>query len=416
MARPLIQILGPGLLFAATAVGVSHLVQSTRAGADYGLALWAVIVLACAFKYPAFLFGNIYAASTGDSLIDNYRRQGLWVVLLAMVAVIGSAFIGIAALSLVAAGVVKTVFSLPLDARLVAYSLLVLIGIILIAGSYRWFETLIKMLVATFAISTVIATVLVLPSMQWEMTPVWPETVDLRMVLFIVALAGWMPAPLEGSVMQSLWTCAKANSDGRAPTLPESRLDYNIGFTCTLVLALCFMLLGSSIMHSSGIKFEASPAGFAAQIIGLFTTTIGSWSRPIIGAAALAVILSTLVTVVDGYPRAFAATIEVLRGGRAAEVQTSRNTYIFAIITLCAGATLILAFLMTSFKAFIDVSTSVSFCVAPLLAYFNHRAITSKEVPAAARPTGWLYWLSITGITAMGSFALFYLYLLVVVL
>ena len=28
--------LGPGLLFAGAAIGVSHLVQSTRAGADFG--------------------------------------------------------------------------------------------------------------------------------------------------------------------------------------------------------------------------------------------------------------------------------------------------------------------------------------------------------------------------------------------
>ena len=31
--------LGPGILFASTAIGVSHLVQSTRAGADYGFSL-----------------------------------------------------------------------------------------------------------------------------------------------------------------------------------------------------------------------------------------------------------------------------------------------------------------------------------------------------------------------------------------
>ena len=31
--------LGPGLLFAGAAIGVSHLVQSTRAGADFGLGL-----------------------------------------------------------------------------------------------------------------------------------------------------------------------------------------------------------------------------------------------------------------------------------------------------------------------------------------------------------------------------------------
>ena len=37
--------LGPGLLFAGAAIGVSHLVQSTRAGADFGFSLiWALIL------------------------------------------------------------------------------------------------------------------------------------------------------------------------------------------------------------------------------------------------------------------------------------------------------------------------------------------------------------------------------------
>jgi Mn2+/Fe2+ NRAMP family transporter len=36
----------PGLLWAAAAIGVSYLVQSTRAGADAGFALAGVILLA----------------------------------------------------------------------------------------------------------------------------------------------------------------------------------------------------------------------------------------------------------------------------------------------------------------------------------------------------------------------------------
>ena len=53
--RSLVAILGPGVLYAAAAVGVSHLVQATRAGADYGLGLLAVVVLTCILKYPAIL-------------------------------------------------------------------------------------------------------------------------------------------------------------------------------------------------------------------------------------------------------------------------------------------------------------------------------------------------------------------------
>ncbi len=41
----LARALGPGIMYAAAAIGVSHLVQATKAGAHYGFALvWAVIV------------------------------------------------------------------------------------------------------------------------------------------------------------------------------------------------------------------------------------------------------------------------------------------------------------------------------------------------------------------------------------
>ena len=41
-----IKMLGPGLLFAGSAVGVSHLVQATKAGASYGFGLlWLVILI-----------------------------------------------------------------------------------------------------------------------------------------------------------------------------------------------------------------------------------------------------------------------------------------------------------------------------------------------------------------------------------
>ena len=51
--RSFLLAFGPGILFAATAVGVSHLVQSTRAGAVYGFSLVWVVLLANFFKYPA---------------------------------------------------------------------------------------------------------------------------------------------------------------------------------------------------------------------------------------------------------------------------------------------------------------------------------------------------------------------------
>ena len=51
-----IKKLGPGLLFAGTAIGVSHLVQSTKAGAEFGFGLTWALLIAILLKYPFFKF------------------------------------------------------------------------------------------------------------------------------------------------------------------------------------------------------------------------------------------------------------------------------------------------------------------------------------------------------------------------
>jgi len=75
------QKLGPGLLFAGAAIGVSHLVQSTRAGADFGFGLIWALVLIHLIKYPFFQFGPRYATATGESLLDGYKKLGKGVLI-----------------------------------------------------------------------------------------------------------------------------------------------------------------------------------------------------------------------------------------------------------------------------------------------------------------------------------------------
>jgi hypothetical protein len=81
-AHRLWRAIGPGLLFSGAAVGVSHLVQFTRAGAMFGLALVGVIVLINVLKYPAFRFGIDYGHATRRSLMAGYRDLGLWAAVL----------------------------------------------------------------------------------------------------------------------------------------------------------------------------------------------------------------------------------------------------------------------------------------------------------------------------------------------
>ena len=69
--------IGPGILVACTAVGASHLVWSTRAGADFGWSLLGLVLLANLLKFPFFLYGQRYTAATGESLLAGYHRLGV---------------------------------------------------------------------------------------------------------------------------------------------------------------------------------------------------------------------------------------------------------------------------------------------------------------------------------------------------
>ena len=105
-----LKTLGPGILFASTAIGVSHLVQSTRAGAEYGFDLLWLVLLTNLLKYPFFEYGSRYANATGTSLIDGYKRIGNWMLWLYFVITIASMFFVTAAVGAVTAGFLDNLF------------------------------------------------------------------------------------------------------------------------------------------------------------------------------------------------------------------------------------------------------------------------------------------------------------------
>ncbi len=97
--------LGPGLLFAGAAIGVSHLVQSTRAGADFGFGLIWALLLVHLFKYPFFQFAPRYAGATGESLLEGYKKLGKPVLVIYLVLTFATMFTIQTAVTIVTAGI-----------------------------------------------------------------------------------------------------------------------------------------------------------------------------------------------------------------------------------------------------------------------------------------------------------------------
>lgn len=408
--------LGPGLLFAATSVGLSHLVQSTRAGAMYGLALFLVVILANVFKYPAIQIGSTYAAATGQSLLEGYRRQGKWALLYFALTSCVVSFFAVSGITLLAAGLLKTALGLSINTPVLGSTILGITAVILIVGHYLWLERITKVLVVIISLTTLLAAILVIPDIKWSATSIGSVSeLKLTDLLFIAALVGLMPSPMDASVWQSLWTCAKAEAAGHSFSKEEVNRDFMIGYVGCVILALCFLLLGAGLMHSRGIAVESSAGAFTVQFIKLYTDVLGDWTRPVIVAGTFAVMYSSLLAGLDAVPRSFAVVIDRLTATQAhSNVHYARSDdswYIVAICLFVTGPLILGSFFLDSFTRLIDIGATVAFVSAPILAFLNHRCIKGSEIPSHYQPSKNFLLFSTISIVVLTLFALYYLYI-----
>lgn len=410
-----LKALGPGLLWAGAAVGVSHLVQSTRAGASFGLELLGLIIIANVFKYPAFSFGPRYAAATGTSLLEGYRRQGVWALWLYSILTLGTMFTIQAVVTVVTAAIAAASLGWSGTAAVIQLTifLTVICAVLLFVGHYRWLDGVMKLVVPIFTFSTLAATALVLPSVDWSTFHFLPRAElfsEPATVLFMVALVGWMPSAFDISIWHSLWTLARRRETHYAASVDEALLDFNLGYIGTAILALCFVALGAGVMYNSGAQFPESAAGFANQVIRLYGETLGAWSKPLISVAAFTVMFSTTLTVIDGFPRSLATLVSRFKEPELPDQVSEINRFMYwiALVVLALGSIGIVGFLLSSMVALVDLATVLSFLTAPLLAWLNHRVILAEEMPAAHRPGPALVAYSWTGIIFSTAFALYF--------
>jgi Mn2+/Fe2+ NRAMP family transporter len=416
--RNFLKALGPGLLWAGAAVGVSHIVQSTRAGATFGLGLLGLVIIANVFKYPAFSFGPRYAAATGTSLLEGYRRQGIWALCLYTVLTLGTMFTIQAAVTLVTAGIGAALLDWSGPAALTGLTaaLTAVCALILVVGHYSWLDKIIKLVVLVLTLSTFAATALVLPRVNWSTIRLIPSLElfgDPQAVMFMVALVGWMPSAFDISIWHSLWTLARRRETGYAATVREALLDFNIGYLGTAILAICFVVLGAGVMFNSGKDFPDSAAGFANQVIALYTENLGVWSKPIIGICAFSVMFSTTLTVIDGFPRALATLVARFQEPEIPDHPSpiSRYVYWVSLLILGAGSIGLVGFLLRSLVSLVDLATTLSFLTAPMLAWLNHRAILGREVAQDHQPGKAMIAYSWSGIVFTGAFAAYFLWI-----
>ena len=368
--------LGPGLLAASAAIGASHLISSTQAGALFGWQLVGLVLLANLLKYPFFRFGPQYTAATGRSLVEGYARRGtvyLWVffLLAAVSSVISTA--GVALLcTVILANLLPA--SWALGVPLLATVLIVVTWVLLVGGHYVALDGVTKVIVTLLAVSTVVAVVMA-ASQGAVRQPGFedPSPWTLASLPFLVALVGWMPAPIEISALNSMWVRAKG--EDRKVATRDVLFDFNTGYITSAVLAVFFVALGMLVQYGSGEELEIAGGAYIPQLMSMYGAAIGQWAVPLMGTIAFLTMFGTVISVIDGYARACAESLRLLRG---APEMTRRHKDIW-ITGIAVIALAIVVWMSAELSTMLRFAMISAFLTAPVFAWLNFSLIRSER-------------------------------------
>ena len=363
--------LGPGILMATAAIGGSHLVASTQAGALFGWQLFWLILAVNVLKYPFFRFGMEYTLATKNSLVEGYKNKG---------PVYFYSFTGLNIL----AAVVNTAGVLLLTASLLHYALPVVIEVtllcwillgvclaILLLGHFKALDSVAKGIMGLLTLATVIA--LVIAFSNGPMAPadyIGPSPYELAMLSFMVALMGWMPAPIEISALSSLWL--KEKQTQQTVTKNQGLFDFNVGYWLTACLALVFFSLGVLVQYGQSSSIELGGVAFAKQLIDMYALTIGEWARPLVSAIAFLCMFGTTLTVLDGYARTLNESHKLLGFG-----QSKHSLNIWLVLQALAGMAVIL-FFKSALGPMLTFAMTLAFVTTPVFAWLNFSLVRSE--------------------------------------
>ncbi|MFA9479910.1 NRAMP family divalent metal transporter [Phycisphaerales bacterium AB-hyl4] len=404
----MLKALGPGILMAGAAIGGSHIVASTQAGAFFGWQLLIVIILVNLFKYPFFLYGERYTAATGETILHGYHRLGRGYLYAFFALNLANAVLNCAGTAFLAASLA---LNLGLEGVLGEKPLAVIISCIcasiIILGRYRLLDKTAKLVIFCLAVSTVTAVLAAaLQGPAGDPNYESPSPWTLASIGFLIQFMGWMPAPIDVGAWPSLWMQSREKETGHRATMREAMIDFHLGYITTVVLAVVFLTLGVLVMHGTGADFGETGAQFAHTFISMYANTIGDWATPIVAIAAFTAMFSTALTCVDAWPRSL-ATCTALALGKE-KLFTSLHI-IWILLTVVTGIVIITWF-TASMGQLLFIAMVVSFATSPVFAYINYRTIQAEWVPLQYRPGPLLRCLSWTGMAflSISTVAFFY--------
>jgi Mn2+/Fe2+ NRAMP family transporter len=365
-STPLLWMIGPGLLLAATGVGGGDLATGGIVGGLLGTAvLWAVVIGAL-LKFAVTEGLARWQLATGETLLEGARhrlgRTAIWLFLPYLL--LWSFFVGSAQMS--ACGVtlhaIFPFFENPLQGKIVFGVASGLVGLVLVwLGGFRLFEQVMRVCIGIMFVTIVTTAVLL-----------WPGTGEVvrgLVVLRVPDLGGegltWTVA-LIGGVGGTLTVLCYGywlREDGR--TAPEDigvcRLDLGTGYFMTALFGIAMIIVGSSV------RIEGEGAGLLVALSDRLAEVLGPGGKWMFLIGTFGAVFSSLLGVWQSVPYLFADCWGLV-GRRAAGrvvVDTRGAAYRIYLVAL---AVVPMVGLLWSFREVQKVYTVTGALFFPLLA------------------------------------------------
>jgi Mn2+/Fe2+ NRAMP family transporter len=283
--------IGPGLLLAATGVGVGDMVSSTIAGAEYGLTLvWAVAV-GVIVKFAITEGLARWQLVTGTSLLEGWRDHLPPAIVLAffLYFVVWSYFVSSALVAASALAPAAVMPWLPLPAWGLVHALAAF-GLVY-AGRYEQVLAVAKWLIALMLVALLVAVALILGRSGADWTALTGHAA------FSVPYALSLIGGIGGTVtLLSYGYWMREEGWSGATRIRSARIDLTVSFALAFVFALSMMFLSSQIEWSGSIleegprlallladriAVETGPIGRAVFLLGFwgaaFSSVVGVW-------------------------------------------------------------------------------------------------------------------------------------------
>jgi Mn2+/Fe2+ NRAMP family transporter len=383
-AKNVVRLIGPGLLVAAAGIGAGDIVSATMAGAAHGLVLLWVVALAAFLK--CFLNEGIarWQLATDTTAIEGWSTNLPWwvQVYFAFYLVIWTVSVSAALTSASGLGIANlTNGAIPRSWGAVSHSL---IGCVLVlAGGFKGFEKVMKVLIATMFFSIIACAALTFHDPAAVLRGLFVPAIPTGGGSSVLSVLGG----IGGSIAMLAYNYWLREEKMVGPRwLGYVRADITIAYAFTAVFGMSIMIVANQAFHVAGVRITNAQAvtkmaetlGAIIGPVGFYAYSIGFW----------AAVFASLLGIWQSLPYLFADYYGLMRKYRRAERER-----LTAVTSTPYRAALLFTTIVPIPFAFIDQpliiirtftivgSLFIPFLAATLLYLNNYRIPANSGVP-----------------------------------